>query len=70
MLLHPDTPEEVKGDPDLYARWRLDHLDDDEKKPCGLSSEQQLAIYRDEWYGALEDPEEALEWMPTDSQRH
>jgi hypothetical protein len=48
MAMHPDAPEDVRGDPDLYARWRVEHADDVETR--GLSPEERLAFFRDEWH--------------------
>jgi hypothetical protein len=57
-MLHPDAPESVTKDPDLYAAWRRDHLDHDHAASLrGLTDEEVLALYRDEWHDSPETPE-------------
>lgn len=58
-MLHPDTPADKKGDPDAYAKWRVEHHDPDEVR--GLSPDDLLQFFHDEWDEALEASEDIVE---------
>ena len=51
-MLHPDAPDEVKGDQHLYAAWRYAHLRADDAANANeknLSVAERLAAFREEW---------------------
>ena len=59
MPLHPDAPASVTGDPDAYAKWRLDHIDEDERRALmGMSEADKLAFFLHEFWDAMDSPEE------------
>ena len=50
----------MRGDPDAYAAWRAQNIDDDEKAgfiEFAMGESAVLAFFRIEWYDALETPE-------------
>lgn len=58
-MLHPDTPADKKGDPEAYAKWRVEHHDPDEVR--GLSPDDLPQFFRDEWHEALVGSEDFAE---------
>jgi len=54
-MLHPDAPEAERSDPDAYAKWRIEHLDEEENAAMrGMPIDKMLQLFRDEWHEALE----------------
>ena len=61
MPLHPDAPPEVRTDAERYARWRLEHLDEEERLACAAwlaDDAERLAYFKDEFYEAMDGPED------------
>ncbi len=48
--MHRDAPREVRGDVELYVRWRVEHHDADEG--AGMSDSELRAVFAREWYAA------------------
>ena len=57
-MLHSGVPEDKKGDPEAYAKWRIEHMDKEELVAMHhMPLDQILEILRDEW----EEPQETAE---------
>jgi len=58
-MLHFDAPEEVKIDPNVYAQWRVEHLDEkDLTDTASMPVDKMLAMYTDEFWEAIESTED------------
>ena len=58
-MLHPDVPDDKKGDPDDYATWRVEHMDAEELAATkDMPLDDMLQMFRDEWYESLDTPED------------
>ena len=59
-MRHPDAPEEVTGDPDAYARWRVEHqCEEDIASTTGMSLDEKLSLYQEEFWYSMQTEEEA-----------
>ena len=57
-MLHVGVPDDKKGDPETYAKWRIEHMDKEELAAMHhMPRDQILEILRAEW----EEPREMAE---------
>jgi len=59
-MLHPEAPEEVTGDAEVYARWRVEHQDEEDiASTRGMPLDEKLAFYQEEFWYSMQTEEEA-----------